>query len=440
MSLRQKSYYLWNIGCQMNRADAYRVGEELQKRGYGPTRQPEAADVIVLNTCVVRQSAEDKVTGRLSSLRSLKRTPRRQPAILVMGCFVDDIAALELRFPFVDAFFKPSDIAGLVEFVERLDPGIAGIAAYAPEPEITGAVPISYGCDHHCTYCIVTLRRGAQRSRPLGEIVADVERLVQRGAREITLLGQNVDAYGTDLPYVLSAEGDGQEGQRHPDLADILFAVHDIEGLQRIRFLTSHPRDLSQRIIETAALLPKVCECWELPVQAGDNDVLRRMARGYTVEHFRALVERIREASPRCAINTDIIVGFPGETGQQFEATLRLVREMRFEAVHSAAYSVRPGTVAAGWADDVPPEEKERRRALVEGEQMRIATESNAALLGQEVEILVDGRQRGRWRGRTRTNKLVFFETPGDWLGRMTHVRVTWTGPWSMLGEVQPAG
>ncbi len=421
-----RRYYLWNIGCQMNRADALRLGEELERRGYLPTPRPQEADLLVLNTCVVRQSAEDKVTGRLSSFRSLKED-HRQRALVVMGCFVDDVAALRQRFPFVDAFFKPSDLAGVLAFVDRWDADHHAPAQTLGPAQICELVPISYGCDHHCTYCIVTLRRGPERSRPLAEIVAEVESLVRRGAREITLLGQNVDSYGHDLP-------------ERPDLADLLRAIHDIQDLWRIRFLTSHPQDMTQRIIETAAALPKVCPCWELPVQAGDDAVLKRMGRGYTVAHFRELVGRIRQASPGCAINTDIIVGFPGETEEQFQRTLGLVEEVRFDVVHVAAYSVRPGTPAARLADDVTPQEKERRRALIEETQARIAGEINAAHLGQVVEVLVDGRQKGRWRGRTRTNKLVFFASTEDWLGRLAQVRITWTGPWSMLGEVVAPG
>jgi tRNA-2-methylthio-N6-dimethylallyladenosine synthase len=419
-----KHYYLWNIGCQMNRADAARIGEALERRGYVAVQQPERADLVLLNTCVVRQSAEDKVVGRLSSLSALKKHPRER-AIVVMGCFVDDIAALETRFPHVDAFFRPSDIEGVIEFVRSWD----GACIAEPNADslrrapVADLVPISYGCDHRCTYCIVSLRRGKQRSRPISDIVVNVQELVSRGAREITLLGQNVDAYGTDLPD-------------HPDLAGILRAIHDIDGLWRIRFLTSHPRDMTDSIVEAASLLPKVCECWELPVQSGDDQVLRRMARGYTVAHFCGLVQRIRERMPHCAINTDVIVGFPGETAEQFENTLSLVRQARFDAVHVAAYSVRQGTVAAGWGDDVPDDEKERRRALVESVQASISAELNAVLLGQDVDVLVDGRQRGRWRGRTRTNNLVFFDSTEDWLGRMATVRITWTGPWSMIGQV----
>jgi len=422
--MAQRRYHLWTIGCQMNRADSYRVGEELEKRGYAPTDRPELADIVVLNTCVVRQRAEDKVRGRLSSLSSLKRS-NRHVALVVMGCFVDDVEALQASYPYVDAFLKPSDVAGVADFAENLNSPVAlqtSSGDFATPSRVADLVPISYGCDHRCTYCIVALRRGRQRSRPLSEIMDDAESLVRRGTRQITLLGQNVDAYGSDL-----------EGQ--PDLADVLSALHDLDGLWRIRFLTSHPRDMSQRIIDAVAGLPKVCECWELAVQAGDDAVLRRMGRGYTVDHFRDLVARIRQATPHCAINTDIIVGFPGETRKQFESTLRLVRQMRFDVAHVAAYSPRPGTRAAGWIDGVTPEEKEYRRALVEQVQKEIATEINAAQLGQEVEILVDGHQRGRWRGRTRTNKLVFFESKDDWLGEMARVRITWTGPWSMIAD-----
>ena len=418
-------YYLWSIGCQMNDADSRRLAEKLESRSFCPTRRPKEADVLVLNTCVVRQRAEDKVVGRLSSLCALKREPKRR-ALLVMGCFVGDLAALEARYPFVDGFFAPSDISGVVEFVDDwvAQPEQEGQVDGHPRPyaQVAEMVPISYGCDHRCTYCIVAIRRGRQKSRPVSEVVSEARDLVHRGAREITLLGQNVDAYGADLP-------------EQPDLADVLEAVHDIDKLWRIRFLTSHPRDMALRIIETVAALPKVCKCWELAVQSGDNEVLRRMGRGYRIERFRELVAELRRLTPGCAVNTDIIVGFPGESSEQFTRTLDLVREVRFDIVHVAAYSPRPGTVAAGMDDDVPPAEKIRRRQAVEEAQECIATEMNAEQLGRTVEVLVDGRQRGRWRGRTTTNKLVFFESDDDWLGQLARVRITWTGPWSMLGS-----
>ncbi len=424
MSCPSLRYYLWNIGCQMNQADASRLAEGLDLLGYERCERPRDADLAILNTCVVRQSAEDKVLGRLTSLSSLKRRPGRR-AIVVMGCFVDNIDEQKARYPYVDAFFRPSDIEGALRFASEWADGQCtqlGVDNLGPAG-VSEMVPISYGCDRHCTYCIVTIRRGPQQSRPIDDVMRDVGALVSRGAREITLLGQNVDAYGSDLP-------------NGPDLADLLVAVHETPGLERLRFLTSHPRDMTQRIIDTAASLPRLCHAWELPVQSGNDEVLRRMARGYTGDRFRDLVQRIRAATPTCAINTDIIVGFPGETEEQFADTMALLAEIRFDVVHVAAYSPRPGTAAAAWPDDVPPAEKERRRSAVEELQTRIAGEINGALLGSRQEVLVDGRQRGRWRGRTRTNKLVFFEADGDWEGRLVDVQVTWAGPWSMRAEL----
>ncbi|MHB1318660.1 MAG: MiaB/RimO family radical SAM methylthiotransferase [Anaerolineae bacterium] len=417
-------YYLWNIGCQMNQADARRLSEALESRGMVATRAPEDADLMILNTCVVRQSAEDKVVGRLASLQPLATDRSKRRALLVMGCYVGDATGLHRQYPYVNGFYAPSDLASVLAFVDEWSGTSTPVDVDLPRnAQVNEMVPISTGCDHHCTYCIVTDRRGAQNSRPLAEIVSAAETLVARGAREITLLGQNVDAYGSDL-------GDGV------DLASVLTAVHAIPDLQRLRFLTSHPREMSQRIIDAVASLPKVCPSWELPAQSGDDAVLRRMGRGYTAAHYRDLVSRIREAMPGAGINTDIIVGFCGETQAQFEATLALVSDLRFDQVHIASYSVREGTVAAGWPDDVPAEEKEHRRTTLEALQTRIATEISAAHLGQTLEVLVEGRQRGRWRGRTRKNKLVFFEHPDNWRGRMAQVRIEWTGPWSLIGEV----
>ncbi|MGC9360707.1 MAG: tRNA (N6-isopentenyl adenosine(37)-C2)-methylthiotransferase MiaB [Anaerolineae bacterium] len=419
---RAPRYYLWNIGCQMNQADATRIAEGLESLGYERCDRAQDADLAILNTCVVRQSAENKVIGRLTSLSSFKRQSS-QRALLVMGCFVNDLDSQKERYPYVDAFIHPSDVESVLSFGRQWAEQRRDLSIHTHplgSVSVTEMVPISYGCDRHCTYCIVTLRRGTQRSRPIADVQQEVRDLVARGARDITLLGQNVDAYGTDF-------------EAGPDLADLLIAVHDTPGLERLRFLTSHPRDMTQRIIDTAASLPRLCHAWELPVQSGNDDVLRRMGRGYTADRFRDLVHRIRKATPNCAINTDVIVGFPGETEEQFADTLELLTEVRFDVVHVAVYSPRPGTPAASWKDDVPADEKERRRKAVEELQSEIAGEINASLLGTVQEILVDGKQRGRWRGRTRTNKLVFFEAEGDWYGRLVQAHITWAGPWSML-------
>jgi tRNA-2-methylthio-N6-dimethylallyladenosine synthase len=440
------NYYLWTIGCQMNLADSRQAAEGLDRLGFRRTSQPQDADLILLNTCVVRQSAEGKVIGRLTSLQALKRrNPRLRLAL--MGCFVDEIPALQQRYPWVDAFIRPSDIAALLAFAQDAAGSSARAAARemegeptpgsllpAPTPPVAVGVPISHGCDHLCTYCIVRLRRGPEVSRPVVEVVAQVQALAERGVKEVTLLGQNVDSYGHDLPPYAS----GRE-ESPPDLADLLQAVHEVDGLLRIRFLTSHPADMTDRLIETAARLPKVCEHMELPVQAGDDDVLRRMGRRYTIAQYRDLVARIRAAMPGVGIATDVIVGFPGETQAQFAATYRLLEELRFDMVHVAAYSPRTGTPAERLADDVPPAEKERRRRAIDALQEQIVGEINAGLLGQAVEVLPEDRHRGKWRSRTRTNKLVFFDVGTEnRAGRLAQVRITKTGPWSMQGEIEP--
>jgi tRNA-2-methylthio-N6-dimethylallyladenosine synthase len=427
-------YYLWTIGCQMNFADSRRAAEELERIGYREVDRPQDAELILLNTCVVRQSAEDKVVGRLTSLAGLKRR-RPEVQIVLMGCFVHEVPALQHHYPWVDAFVLPSDVEAVVDVARDL---AAGAAASLPRSlgmplPVSAGVPISFGCDHLCTYCIVRLRRGPEVSRPLADIVAEVRELADRGVKEVTLLGQNVDSYGHDLA---GADRTRDQGSWHPDLADLLEAVHEVEGLLRIRFLTSYPSDMSQRLIDTAARLARVCEHMELPVQSGDDTVLRRMGRRYSAAQYRELVDRVRQAMPGVGLATDVIVGFPGETETQFGATYRLLEELRFDMVHVAAYSPRPGTAAERLPDDVPPEEKERRRQAIDNLQERIVGEINAALLGQTVEILVEERHRGKWRGRTRTNKLVFVPIGDEEMaGRLMPVRIVQAGPWSMQGE-----
>jgi len=419
-----KHYHIWTIGCQMNVADSRRTAEGLERLGYRWTKWAEEADLIVLNTCVVRQSAEDKVLGRLSSLKPLKKK-HPEAVIAVMGCLVDDITALKQDFSYVDAFFKPSDVEGLIQLVKEhrssaanLQPPISNI-----QSPISCYVPVIQGCNRFCSYCIVRLRRGRERSRPVDEIVEEAECLVKRGAREVTLLGQNVDAYGHDLP-----------GQ--PDLADLLTAVHRIEDLWRIRFLTSHPADMKERIIDAVASLSKVCEHIEIPVQSGDDAVLKRMVRGYTVDQYCRLVAKIRERIPGVSLATDVIVGFPGEAEEQFMNTCKLLEETRFDMLHVAAYSPRPGTAASRLPDDVPQDEKERRRKIIEELQEDIAGGINQQLLGETVEALIEEKHKGKWKGRTRTHKLVFFRDDGDWRGKLAQVKITWAGPWSMQGEL----
>jgi tRNA-2-methylthio-N6-dimethylallyladenosine synthase len=427
-----QTFYIWTIGCQMNFADSWRLEEELRRLGYREAPRAEKSDLVVLNTCVVRQHAEDKCVGRLTSLKGWKR--RRPGSLLVVvGCFVGDVESLRRAYPYVDLFLQPSDYMGLVHYLcdHDLVPHNEELALSPGERDVPVSmhVPISYGCDHHCTYCIVRLRRGGERSRPVDEIVDEIRALTARGVREVTLLGQNVDSYGRDL---LAQPGT----DRPPTLADLLYRVHEIEDLSRIRFLTSHPADLRPEVIEAVASLPRVCPHFELPVQAGHDDVLKRMARGYTVAEYRDLIAHVRVRIPDCSVATDVIVGFPGETEAQYKATYDLLEELRFDAVHVAAYSERPDTPAARLGDDVPLAEKHRRRQEIDDLQGRIVGEINARFLGQTAEVLVERKKKSRWEGRTATNKLVYFEhDTQDWRGALAQVRITWTGPWSMIGE-----
>ncbi len=438
-------YHIWSIGCQMNTADSQRLASELEKLGYRATSQPETADVVVLNTCVVRQSAEDRVYGRLGSLRPLKE---RRPELVIglMGCLVGvrDAEPLRQHFPYVDVFMPPSQPASLIRFLQARELDQAAHVQQAAEQEaryqlqngdlllpahergklVSAPVPVIYGCNHVCTFCVIPYRRGSERSRSVSEIVAEVRALVAQGVREVTFLGQIVDRYGYDMP-------DG------PGLADLLRAVHEVDGLCRIRFLTSHPSYMSDRLLDTVAELPKVCEHIEVPVQAGDDEVLRRMKRGYTADDYRQLIARIRQRVPGASIATDIIVGFPGETEAQFQATYDLLAELELDMAHVAMFSPRPGTVAVKvMEDNVPLGEKKQRRHALDNLQAEVVGRINARLLGQTVEVLVEGRHKGKWKGRTRTNKLVFFEDTGDWRGRLAPVRITWAGPWSMQAEL----
>lgn len=430
----------------MNVADSRRVASALERIGYQSAPRPEEADVIVLNTCVVRQSAEDKAYGRLHSLRPLKKQ-RPELVINLMGCLVGVKGhdRLKERFPFVDVFSPPSDPGPLLAYLTQDETRARELALleerYAamdgdlilPLEErgklVAAHVPVVLGCSHACTFCIIPYRRGVERSRPLGEVVAEVRSLVAQGVKEVTLLGQIVDRYGKDIP-------DG------PSLVDLLRAVHSVEGLERIRFLTSHPNWMSDELLDCVAELPKVMPHLEVPVQAGDDQVLANMRRGYTSDDYRRLVERIRNRIPGASIATDIIVGFPGETEAQFQRTYDLLEELRLDVAHLARYSPRPGTVAERrMKDDVPEDEKWRRFRLLEEQQERIAAEINARYLGETVEVLFEEEVRGRWRGRTPTNKLVFVESSEDLRGQARKVVITWTGPWSMQARLvgQPA-
>ena len=411
------NYYIWTIGCQMNKAESERLSAYLEYLGYQPVEKPDRADIIILNSCVVRQSAENRVENKLHTLKGLKKT-RPQITLAVTGCFVEpDTARLRKAFPFIDHFFAAGSFPEFLgEYhVEKMLPRSPQVATY---------VPIMQGCDNFCAYCIVPYRRGRERSRPLGEVVNEVTGLVNRGVKEITLLGQNVDSYGHDLPD-------------KPDLADLLQVLDPIDGLLRIRFLTNHPKDMKDKLIDTVASLEKVCEQINLPVQAGDDVTLKAMRRGYVIEHYRQLISRIRAKIPHIALSTDVIVGFPGETDAQYESTYALLSELKFDMVHAAAYSPRTGTLAAReMPDDVTAEDKKLRLQKIEKQQAQILGAINAGLQDKLVEVLVEGQEKERWFGRTRTDKLVFFRAEGDYQSKLVRIKINHTSPWSLSGRL----
>jgi len=438
-------YHVWTEGCQMNVADSERVSSALEHLGYENTLVIEEADVIVLNTCVVRQSAEEKAYGRLTTLIPVKRK-RPEVVFCLMGCLVGvkDNPRLRKRFPYVDAFCPPSDPSPLIEFlIENHGHSVEQAEVtrrYAmmdgdlklPQPtagrQVVGWIPVVYGCSHACTYCIIPYRRGVERSRPPEEILKEAYALAAQGIKEITLLGQIVDRYGLDQ-------------SNYPTLAELLRKIHEIDGIERIRFLTSHPNWMTDELLDCVNDLPKVMPHIEIPNQAGDDTVLERMKRGYTTDQYRTLVNKIRQRIPGVSIATDIIVGFPGETEEQFANTYALLEELKLDSVHLARYSPRVGTVSErNMPDDVSEVEKWDRFRAIEKLQAKVAQDIHATYLEKIVPVLFEEKIKSRWKGRTPTNKLVFVESDENLLGMIKPVRVYWTGPWSMLGRLEPQG
>jgi len=436
----RKSYYIWTIGCQMNVADSRYLASQLESLGLKEVRSAEEAGVVVLNTCVVRQQPENKARNRLQSLKPLKK---RNPEMLiaVMGCLVGKSGAETLaeEYPFVDFFLEPSKPDRLMKYL-RAKMGEPAPAARdelqdyrLPESEknaVCAYVPVTLGCSHACSYCVIPYRRGPDRSRAPEVILRETAALAAQGVREVTLLGQIVDRYGVDL-----------EGW---NLARLLRKVCQIEGLVRVRFMTSHPAYMDDELIQTVADETKLCPYFELPFQAGNNRILKEMRRGYTREQYIRIVEKIREKVPDAGINTDIIVGYPTETEEEFMDTFRLLEGLRLDQAHIAKYSPRPRTLSARQPDDVPPEEKERRRKMLDALVKSILTEKNKKLIGRPAEVLIEGFQQktGRWRGRTPQGGLVFLEADKDCnlAGKLLRVKIDWAGPYSMIGKLYGHG
>ena len=488
-------FHLWTLGCQMNRSDSEEMAGRLLASGCEESASMEGADLIVINTCAIREGAEQKVIGRQGQLARLKDANPGLRVVLT-GCSVrePDRAGLRRRYPAVDLFLRPDEEPELVDrlglasaqapigasgattVVGRTVVGVAdhladtraaavGQGSVARESPVSAWLPIIYGCDKTCTYCIVPFSRGPERSRPFDDIVEEARRIATQGFREVTLLGQNVNSYGHDLQpearfgHVTTERWAGRrlDLAGRPDLAELIRAIDGLRtadgrpAIGRLRFVTSHPWDLSDRLIAALADCDSVCEHLHLPVQSGSDAVLRRMGRQYTIEHYAERLARIREAVPGITISTDIIVGFCGETEAQFEATLALLEAVRYDQVFAAAYSPRPGTPATHLEDDVPPDVKRRRLNELLALQEEIGRERNDAWLGREVVVLVDTvtpprahaheseteeSDTPRVSGRTRGNKLVHLAGGPGLVGSEVLVHIDHAGPYALRGQV----
>jgi tRNA-2-methylthio-N6-dimethylallyladenosine synthase len=417
---RPPRVHLWHIGCQMNDADRMQLAEQLAEIGCLPEVALEDADLAVLITCAVRQNAEQKVYGRFRELIPWKRA-RPGRAIALTGCMgVEHGGALLDRLPDLDYVFDVREPDGFLQKLQALWGGdLDGPLPVPASDRLCAYVPVIGGCDEMCTYCIVPFVRGRERSRRVSEVVGDVARLVGQGVREVTLLGQNVNSY--------------RDPDSGADLAELMTAVDGVAGLQRLRFLTSHPRNASPRLFAAMRDLGTACEQLHLPVQSGDDAVLRRMRRVYQVAEYEEAVALSRATVPGVAVSTDIIVGFCGETEAEFLKTEELMRRTRFDVVHLQAYSPRPGTAAMRREDDVPREEKKRRLNHLLALQREIALQRNLALVGEEVEVLVEGAvDGGRVHGRTRQNRVCFLPAGSAAPGEVRRARVHEVTAWQL--------
>jgi tRNA-2-methylthio-N6-dimethylallyladenosine synthase len=459
-------YHVWTLGCQMNHSDSEEMAGALAAVGCAQAPSLESADLIVINSCAIREAAEQKVIGRMGHLARLRAA---NPALRVVltGCSVrtDNVHTLHKRYPQVDLFLRPDEEPELTARLGLAGPTSPGRLAspIGRESAISAWLPIIYGCDKTCTYCIVPFSRGAERSRAFDEVLDEARSLANAGYREVTLLGQNVNSYGHDLPaeerfrHVRRSRelGRSLDLDGRPDIAALLLALDGLRtadglpAIPRVRFVTSHPWDLSDRLIAAMAESASVCEHLHLPVQSGDDAVLRRMGRQYTIDAYLSLVAKLRAAVPGISLTTDIIVGFCGETEAQFENTRALLREVRFEQVFAAAFSVRPGTPAARLADDVPRAEKKRRLQALLDLQEGIGLEVNATWVDRTTEVLVDQQRPPsshsdapmvpgvvRLAGRNRNSKLVHFDGRPELLGRLVNVRVERAGPYALAGSL----
>jgi len=422
-------FYIWTIGCQMNEKQTEELSSLLKMRGDIEVDSPESADIIILNTCSVRRRAEVRIEGRIGEFKRLKE--KNNPIIVVAGCYAQAHREKILeRFPYVDKVVGPFDFMNIPELLNDsgklyTDEKKTDWKIIFPErAKVSSFVRIMEGCNNFCSYCIVPYVRGRERSKPSSMVIEEVAGLVERGAKEVVLLGQNVNSYGKDIPGEVS-------------FAQLLYKLNDIEGLERIRFTTSHPKDMSDELIEAMAELPKVCEHLHLPVQGGNDRILKLMNRGYTKAQYRALVDKIRDKIPGIALTTDIIVGYPTETEEEFQELLEFIREIRFDQVYSAIFSRRP-MAKASELPDLPYEIKQKRYEIFNQVQNEISREINEKLIGTIQDVLIEEAKTkfpGQSKGRTRTNKVVVVEKkipPGE----IIMVKIMDATEYTLKGEI----
>lgn len=449
-----KLFHIHTFGCQMNMADSERMAGALELAGYVCTEEPSDASVLIYNTCSIRAKAENKVYSALGKQAKRKRSDVGSVKIVVAGCVAQQEGeAMLRRVPEVDIVMGPQFANQITSLLDRADSAQVcatdhiqiseDIATPRRESDITAWVNAIYGCNEKCTYCVVPYTRGQEQSRRADDIRREMLSLGEAGYREVTLLGQNIDAYGRDLPGM----ADDASGRRAWTFTDLLRHVHDAPGIERIRFATSHPRYFTDRLVRACSELPKLCEFFHIPFQSGDNDILREMKRGYTHQRYRAIIDNIRRYMPDASVSGDAIVGFPGETEEQYLMTEALVREVGFDRVNTAAYSPRPNTPAAEWDNQVADLIKQDRLNRLNRVVMEVASERSQRFQGRTLEVLVEGvnpKDSAQAFGRIRHNKLVYFNGDGQALkGRLVMVRINQCNAFSLFGdqvEVLPLG
>ncbi len=435
-----KLFHTITFGCQMNLNDSERLAGQLRTIGYEITENMEQADIILINTCCVRESAEKKIYGKIGELKRLKLI---NPNLIigVVGCMAQkDKDKILKKFPHVNLVMGTHNTHQLVELIAKLEESREPVLAVwdqaqrlAPDVptvrkgKISAWVPIMYGCNNFCTYCIVPYVRGRERSRPLEHIINEIQQLGQDGFKEITLLGQNVNSYGKD-------------SEEQVDFADLLHAADQVDTIARIRYMTSHPRDMNDKVIETIKNSKRICEHFHLPVQAGSDAILESMNRGYATRYYRQLVAKIRQAVPGASLTTDLIVGFPGETEDQFQETLEFLKTVRYDAAYTFIYSQRSGTPAARYPDQVPLPTKKARLNQLMTVQNEISLAINEQLVGKSMEVLVEGPSKNddnTLMGRTRTNKIVLWPKKGqEQAGDLVHIQIDTAQTWVLKGRL----